>query len=148
MNIREATINDLDKLSVLFDGYRVFYRKDADLIAAKEFIAKRIQQKDSVIYVAINKNEELTGFVQLYPSFSSVRMQRLWILNDLYVESKYRGQGISKMLIDRCKEHCSATNGCGLLLETETSNHIGNQLYLKTDFHLEENNFYFWENNI
>jgi len=34
-----------------------------------------------------------------------------------------------------------------ILLETETSNTIGNKLYPSAGFHLEENNFYFWTNN-
>ena len=71
-------------------------------------------------------------------------MQRMWILNDLYVRKTFRGQGISKLLINKAKDLCRETNACGMLLETETSNDIGNKLYPATGFHLEENNFYFW----
>jgi len=39
--------------------------------------------------------DQLMGFAQLYPSFSSVSMKRLWILNDLFVSSEARGKYIS-----------------------------------------------------
>ena len=143
MNIRKAQISDLSQLSELFDLYRIFYRKESDLSAAENFIRARLEKEDAVIYVA-ESSDQLVGFTQLYPSFSSTRMQRMWILNDLYVHKTFRGQGISKLLINKAKDLCRETNACGMLLETETSNDIGNKLYPATGFHLEENNFYFW----
>lgn len=146
MHLRQANINDLLHITSLFDAYRVFYRKQSDPEAASSFLTDRLEKKDSIIYLAFSENEEAVGFVQLYPSFSSTRMQRLWILNDLYVDPKFRGLGISKLLIDRSKQLCKETNACGLQLETEKSNAIGNKLYPVTGFELEENNFYFWTN--
>ncbi len=146
MKVRQATINDLDQLASLFDKYRIFYRKSSNYEAAKSFLKERIEQKESIIYIVENENNDLLGFTQLFPSFSSTRMKRLWILNDLYVIEHMRGQGLSKLLINRCKEHCINSNACGISLETEQTNHIGNQLYNSTDFRLEGNNFYFWTN--
>ena len=70
----------------------------------------------------------------------------MWLLNDLYVAPDFRGQGISKQLINRAKELARTTEACGILLETEKSNTIGNQLYPRTGFELESNHFYFWTN--
>ena len=87
----------------------------------------------------------MAGFVQLYPLFSSTRMKRLWLLNDLYVNPGYRGQNISVQLINRAKELVNETSACGLMLETAKSNEIGNKLYPRTDFILdEEHYYYFW----
>ena len=79
MNIRKAQISDLSQLSELFDLYRIFYRKESDLSAAENFIRARLEKEDAVIYVA-ESSDQLVGFTQLYPSFSSTRMQRMWIL--------------------------------------------------------------------
>jgi len=145
MKIKQATLSDLEQLAVLFDLYRVFYRKKTDLASAKEFLTARIQNQESVIYIAVDDNGKLTGFVQLYPLFSSTRMKRLWLLNDLFVKKSYRGKGISKLLIQKCKAHAKATNACGLSLETEKSNLIGNRLYPVENFEVDsEHNYYFW----
>ncbi len=146
-NIRKVTIDDLPQLSNLFDCYRVFYKKQSDIAAGNNFLRERIINKESEIFVAESDDGKLVGFTQLYPLFSSTRMQRLWLLNDLYVPEDYRGKGISKQLIEAAKQMAKDTNACGLLLETAKTNTIGNQLYPATDFALEENsNFYFWTN--
>lgn len=146
IEIKKATISDLDQLLPLFDGYRVWYRKESDLNGGRTFLNNRLTGNDAVIYIAW-ANDKAVGFTQLYPSFSSTRMQRLWILNDLYVEIGQRGKGISKQLINAAKDLAVKTKACGLLLETEKNNEIGNNLYPATGFELEENNFYFWNVN-
>jgi ribosomal protein S18 acetylase RimI-like enzyme len=73
-------------------------------------------------------------------------MKRLWLLNDLFVDSPYRGLGISKILIDKAKDLAIRSGAAGLSLETAKSNLIGNNLYPSVGFRLEDEvNFYFWE---
>lgn len=147
MIIRKATKKDLKELSILFDNYRVFYEKESDLKSAQLFLLKRIENKESEIFIAENNEENLVGFVQLYPIFSSTKMQRLWLLNDLFVEKDYRGKGISVLLINESKKLCKETNACGIILETAKTNDIGNNLYPKTEFLLDkEHNYYSWNN--
>ena len=76
-------------------------------------------------------------------------MQRLWLLNDLFVVPAFRGQGVSKTLIEACRTFASQTGACGLSLETEKTNNIANQLYISTDWELDEDhNFYFLSTNL
>lgn len=146
MKIRQADINDLKPLSILFDSYRVFYRKESNLGEAEHFLKERLTREDSIIYVAEALSNNVVGFLQLYPLFSSTNMKRLWLLNDLFVAPKYRGQGISIGLIDHAKQLAKDTKSAGLMLETEKSNIIGNKLYPKADFKLDtEHNYYTWE---
>ena len=129
MQVREAKLSDLENLSDLFNSYRMFYGKKSDLKVANEFLRSRIENKDSKIFVC-DLNNELSGFVQLYPIFSSTRVSKYWLLNDLFVDIKKRGKGYSKLLIDRSKELVIESKACGMMLETEKSNDIGNMLYL------------------
>ena len=146
-SIRKAQKDDIAELAILFNRYRVFYRQQDDIPAAIRFISERMSAGDSHILVSVDENGILTGFTQLYPLYSSTRMKRLWLLNDLFVQEEYRGRGISKQLIAAAKELAILTNACGLLLETATSNQVGNQLYPATGFKLESgSNFYFWNN--
>tara|TARA_E500000178_G_scaffold62434_1_gene59294 strand:+ start:1788 stop:2231 length:444 start_codon:yes stop_codon:yes gene_type:complete len=144
MNIREAKKLDLDQLSILFDSYRMFYGKESNTIVSKNFLENRLSNKDSKLFIC-EVNNILTGFVQLYPLFSSTRVSKYWLLNDLFVDSKYRGKGYSKLLINKAKELVKKSNACGMMLETEKSNKIGNNLYPKTGFKINElSNFYEW----
>ncbi|MBB4806097.1 GNAT superfamily N-acetyltransferase [Chryseobacterium defluvii] len=145
-NTRKATSQDLVQLAKLFDQYRVFYNKESDIPAAEIFLKDRIENKDSEIFVA-EKDGRLVGFVQLYPIFSSTRMCRYWLLNDLYVNENHRGKGYSKELIEEAKELCRLSKASGVLLETGKSNDIGNQLYPACGFELYNSvNFYEWAN--
>ena len=144
MKVREAKLSDLKNLSVLFNSYRMFYGKKFDLEGAEEFLRSRIEKKDSKIFVC-DFNNELSGFVQLYPLFSSTRVSKYWLLNDLYVDVNKRGKGFSKLLIERSKELVIESKACGMMLETEKSNDIGNKLYPSTGFKKNElSNFYEW----
>ena len=145
MNYRKATLKDLDSLSELFDAYRMFYHKSTDLEGAKTFLEARISNKDSEIFVAENPVNKLLGFTQLYPLFSSTRMKKYWLLNDLFVHPDARGNGISVALIQKAKILVVESNACGMYLETDKTNLIGNNLYPKTGFKLNTTaNFYEW----
>lgn len=144
--IREFQSEYIDAVVNLFDAYRLFYKMDSNKVLAKKFLLERIANKESVIFVSENEVAVLTGFVQLYPIFSTTRLKRLWLLNDLFVDLAERGKGISKKLIQQAQKLCVETEGCGLILETAKSNVIGNLLYSATDFLLDENhNYYTWD---
>ncbi len=144
--IRLANSSDFHQLSILFDAYRAFYKKPSDPQGAFNFIKERVDKKEAVIFVE-EENGKLIGFTQLYPQFSSTRMQKTWLLNDLYILPNYRGRGISRKLIEAAKQLAIDTEAAGLLLETEKTNTIGNNLYPSAGFQLyNETNFYWWEN--
>tara|TARA_B110000967_G_C18893097_1_gene568709 strand:+ start:1473 stop:1919 length:447 start_codon:yes stop_codon:yes gene_type:complete len=145
MNYRTATLKDLHQLSELFDAYRRFYRKETDIVGAKSFLEKRISNNDSELFVAETTENKLVGFVQLYPLFSSTRMKKFWLLNDLFVHPESRSKGVSIALIKKAKALVRESKACGMILETEKSNLIGNSLYPKTGFELNmSSNFYEW----
>jgi len=142
---RKAEKKDLKQLAELFNAYRMFYQKKSDIEGALNFLSERIENSDSEIFVC-ESSKVLIGFVQLYPLFSSTRMKKYWLLNDLFVHQACRGKGISVGLIDKAKILVKQTNACGMMLETKKTNLIGNSLYLKTGFNLNEgSNFYEWE---
>lgn len=144
--VRQATKQDLEALSHLFDAYRQFYHKTPDLKGARDFLEARIDRNESVIYIIQNDLGHIVGFVQLYPLFSSTRLKRFWILNDLFVSPEFRGNGYSKALIEKAKDLCYATDACAMLLETSKMNAIGNHLYPSCGFQLRDDaNFYEWE---
>lgn len=128
VTVTEATSGDLDEVAALFDAYRVFYRQTSDLAAARAFLAERFRRRDSVVLLARHKDAAI-GFVQLYPSLSSVSMQRIWILNDLYVAPGGRRVGAGRRLMDRAREVAQASGAIRLELTTEKTNTTAQALY-------------------
>lgn len=147
MKIIEPKLDSIDPLVELFDLYRVFYGKKPDPQQARLFLTERIERQDSVIYLSLTDQNEGIGFIQLYPIFSSTRMCRHWLLNDLYVKKEYRGKGYSISLMEKAKQLAVQSRAAGLLLETEKTNVIGNKLYPQVGFSLDaEHNYYHWTN--
>lgn len=142
--VREAGLEDLEVLTDLFEAYRVWYQKEPDRAAARAFLHERIERSESVIYLAV-ADDKVVEFTQLYPLFSSTRMKRVWLLNDLFVQAAYRGKGISRLLLERAKELARQTGACEIMLETAKTNTIGNQLYPSAGFELGNDfNWYHW----
>jgi ribosomal protein S18 acetylase RimI-like enzyme len=128
MEVFQARFEHLEEVSKLFDQYRVFYKSSSDLEAAKKFIQERLQKDDSMIFVVSNEGH-LIGFTQLYPSFSSVSMKRVWILNDLFVEESYRKKGFAKSLISAAENFAKETGAARIILSTQVSNITAQSLY-------------------
>ncbi|MBD2199214.1 MULTISPECIES: GNAT family N-acetyltransferase [Calothrix] len=128
MKVFLADTDHLESLSILFDKYRVFYGQLSDIEAAKEFLKERFKHNGSVVFVA-QDNGEIIGFTQLYPSFSSVSMKRVWILNDLYVKESYRRQKVATLLIHAAQEYAKQSGAVRIVLATHISNTTAQKLY-------------------
>lgn len=140
MEVFLANINHLESVSLIFDQYRIFYNQASNIEAAKEFLKERFEKNDSVVFAA-NDNGKLIGFTQLYPSFSSVSMKRVWILNDLYVEESYRRRGIAKLLMSAAEEYAKESGAVRVILATQISNITAQKLYEARDY-IKNEEFY------
>lgn len=141
MIIRRAKKKDIDSLSVLFDKYRIFYKQQSDVDNARSFLKKRLKRKESVIFVAEERNE-LIGFTQLFPIFSSVSMKRTWLLNDVYVNERSRGMGAGAKLLDAATAFGAETKSKWLLLQTAADNFTAQKVYEKNGWVRETDFFY------
>lgn len=142
MTITHAKLKDLNTLTVLFNSYRMFYNQESDIVAAKRFLTQRFIKSDSVIYVA-HVNDKAVGFTQLFPLYSSVSMKPMYLLNDLFVDSNYRNQGIGETLINRAKQLCKTENNKGLAIHTAIDN-PAQHLYERLGFVKDTDLQFFW----
>jgi len=128
MEVRQATVEDLDALVPLFDAYRQFYRQPSDLDGSRRFLLARFENHESVVFVALREGCAI-GFVQLYPSFSSTAMARIFVLNDLFVHSHQRRGGAGAALLRKAAEYGRAEGALRLSLRTELTNSTAQSLY-------------------
>lgn len=127
--IRPADASDIDRIAPMFDAYRQFYGKPPDPDLARAFIDERLQRSESVILLAEEDSGRALGFVQLFPSFTSVQARRLWVLNDLFVSKDARGQGVGRALMNAARDHAVKTGAKRLTLETMEDNERAWALY-------------------
>jgi ribosomal protein S18 acetylase RimI-like enzyme len=128
-NIRHANTDDLEALAVLFDQYRQFYEQMPNVVLAKNFIAERLNNKDSVIFVAENEAKNLVGFCQIYPSFCSVAAAKIGVLYDLFVDASARKTGAGRALMLAAHEYAAKNGMARLDLSTAKNNLTAQALY-------------------
>ena len=138
ITVRHAGVCDLDALAALFDAYRQFYKQVGNIAAARAFLAERIAREQSVVLVA-QQDGAAIGFTQLYPLFSSVRLGRTWLLNDLYVVPAARRLGTARALLDAACRFARERGALGLELETGIDNITAQALYRSAGWQLGEN---------
>lgn len=145
MEIKNASLSDLELIVPLFDAYRVFYEQSSDFDASRSFIKERFFNNETVIFLAL-ENDDPVGFTQLYKTFSSVSLQPFYILNDLFVSPEFRKKGTGEALLDHAKSFCQKQGFKGLALETATNN-PAQKLYERMGWEKDEDYFhYFWKN--
>lgn len=135
MRIIKATLEHLDLLSPLFVKYREFYGELSYPQASRDFLEKRLRREESVIYLALaDDDSRLLGFCQLYPSFSSLSLKRVWILNDIYVAEDARRQLVADRLITQAKKMARETQAVRLRVSTSSNNDVAQKVYESIGF--------------
>ncbi|MEX6687446.1 GNAT family N-acetyltransferase [Danxiaibacter flavus] len=137
MTIKRIDQSESDLVTELFNEYRMFYGQSPDLSLAEKFINTRLENNESVIFVALEQHgQEIkpVGFTQLYPVYSSVRACKNWILNDLFVKKEYRGKGARYQLIKNAMDFAQTNGATYMQLETATDNYNAQKLYESIGF--------------
>ena len=138
ITISRAEAGDSARLAPLFDSYRGFYELAADLEGAERFLRERLERKDSIVlYATAQESRAILGFVQLYPCFSSLRMQPTLILNDLYVHQDARRRGIARSLLQGAYALACERGAVFLHLETAKTNRAARGLYESEGYELD-----------
>ena len=126
--IAPVTLDEVAEVAPLFDRYRVFYGQASSLQGAVDFLTKRLVNFESAVYLA-RAGAEAAGFAQMYPTFSSVALGPVWILNDLYVEPAFRRRGIARLLLHTAVAHARDDHARRIILQTAETNHAARALY-------------------
>ena len=129
LNVRLARVDDVDQLTELVEQYREFYKQTRSE-KTRSYLVDRISNNESVIFVA-EKDTVLVGFTQCYPTFSTVSLSHIWLLNDLYVDPGHRGQHIADRLMQTAEKASKDSGATRIWLRTAHSNEPAQGLYEK-----------------
>jgi ribosomal protein S18 acetylase RimI-like enzyme len=138
--IRKATTKDLDQLTNLFDQYVVFYKKPSNLEKHYSYLKERLENNEATIFVASDdeNDDKIIGFALIYVTFSSLALNKILILNDLFVDSSARKKGIGEKLILQTVELAKELGANDIRLRTAKNNTVAQGLYQKMGFVRED----------
>lgn len=126
--VRDAQRSDLNAVAELFDQYRQFYEQAPDLPLALDFITRRFDNAESVILVA-ERDSQLVGFCQLYPTFCSVEAKPIYSLYDLFVAPAARKLGVGRLLLKAAEAKAATEGKARMDLTTAKTNFTAQSLY-------------------
>lgn len=126
--VRQAARSELDELAALFDRYRQFQGQKSDPAAARSFLRERFDHGESIVFVAHDGGTPV-GFAQLYPSFSSVSLSRIFVLNDLFVHESARRRGVACRLLAAIEAYAWSVGAARLTLNVARDNGSAQHLY-------------------
>jgi len=125
--ISRATVSDLAELHVLVEKYRAFY-KQPENEKTLSYQEQRLKNDQAVVFIA-RVDGEAVGFTLLYPTFSTVSLSDIWLLNDLYVDESARGKGIASQLMDVAEVAAKEAGATRVFLRTANDNLPAQSLY-------------------
>ncbi|MBD9427418.1 MULTISPECIES: GNAT family N-acetyltransferase [unclassified Pseudomonas] len=135
MRIVQATLEHLDLLTPLFIKYREFYGELPFPDSSRKFLETRLKRKESIIYLALADDEDkLLGYCQLFPSYSSLSLKRVWILNDIFVAEDARRMLVADRLLQTAKQMAKETNAVRMRVATSVSNEVAQKTYESIGF--------------
>jgi ribosomal protein S18 acetylase RimI-like enzyme len=134
-----AEVEHLDAVAMLLDRYRMFRGQVSNLPAVRHFLFERMLNHESVIFLAQDKiSGQAFGFLQLFPTFSSLALDAVWILSELFVMPEVRGQGVASKLTLEAIDLVRKRQDRGLLLEIPPDNQEARELFESLGFAPDE----------
>lgn len=124
-----SQVTDASEIELLFEAYRAFY-DHVPSEQARQFLQARIINQESIAFVMKDSGMPI-GFVQLYPTFSSLQCQKAFVLNDMYITAAYRNKGLGQQLLEEVFAFATRQDACYITLETMPTNAPAKALYQK-----------------
>ena|SRR5579884_1031867 len=134
--IKAAELGDAETLGELFDAYRRFYGRPAAPSAARRYVEERITNGPTRFFLS-RAEGRTTGFVHLLPSFDTLKMAPMWLLEDLYVIPSARLSGTGTALLRHAEAFARETGASRLTLSTAHDNHRAQRLYERNGWVLD-----------
>jgi N-acetylglutamate synthase-like GNAT family acetyltransferase len=104
INIRPATLDDIDALVPLVERYRTTLEKKSDPQAVRNFISDRIRYNQTLIFLGFC-NDTLCGMLQVSPIYCYRALRIQWMLDNLYVLPEYEKFPVKLQLVKAAKRH-------------------------------------------
>jgi GNAT superfamily N-acetyltransferase len=130
--IRSAQSDDLNVLTELMYEYIVdFYKRPKPPIEKVQNLIKMLSDHHEGIQFVAQHDEKLVGFATLYFSYSTLRAEKVAIMNDLYVIESERGSGVATELFKACHQYSKEYDCAYMSWVTASDNKRAQRFYEK-----------------
>ncbi len=144
MTLVPAQLTHVQAIVPIMEEYRKFCGFDSQEKETQAFITHLIKDNKSVMLLVIEaQSQQVMGFVNLYPSYSTLALKPIWLLNDLAVSSQFRGRGLAKTLMNGALEFAKESGAIRIEFKTEVTNTRAQALYNSLGFSIDEDNVYY-----
>lgn len=109
----------IDQFVIVVDEYRKFCGFNLSPEATKGFFKNLHKENKAATFIAISEEYEIMGFINLYPSYSTLSLRKIWILNDLGVSSRFRRLGVAQALIKKSIEFAKESGSIRIELKLQ-----------------------------
>ena len=128
--IEKVTDKNIDEVLPLIREYQVFYGvEEIDEKKNKLFFSQFVKSNENGVLHLYRVDQKAIGFTTIYKGFSSTRVKAVAVLNDLYVQPEYRGNGYGKELITNAFNMAKAMGFSRLQWLTAEENQTAQKLY-------------------
>jgi ribosomal protein S18 acetylase RimI-like enzyme len=93
-----------------------------------------LKKRKSIYIVMAHMDEEAAGLVITIEGFSTFAAKPLFNIHDVVVAPRFRGRGISKMMLEKVEQEARTRGCCKLTLEVLEHNHVAKNLYRSFGF--------------
>lgn len=130
--IEKVTSQSLEQVLPLIKAYQLFYGvEEIDEKKNRAFFAQFTKNQENGVLHLYKVADKTVGFTTIYKGFSSTRSETIAILNDLYIQPSYRGNGYAKALINNALITAKAMGFSRLQWLTSEENETAQKLYNK-----------------
>jgi GNAT superfamily N-acetyltransferase len=120
----------LEQLLPLVAAYQRFYEvDDIDEERNRAFFTRFVAPSDDGVLLAAWRDEQLLGYACLYWHFTSLVPAETVLMNDLFVVTEARGQGVGRALIEASAAAARHRGAHHLEWATAPSNETAQRLY-------------------
>ncbi|QYR23908.1 GNAT family N-acetyltransferase [Paenibacillus sp. sptzw28] len=105
--VRSAELKDLTSLTELMYEYIVgFYQNPGPPIDNVHHLIRTLFDKQHGIQFVVEEIGRLVGFATLYFTFSTMKTDKIAVMNDLFVKEPFRDTELESQLYLACKKYC------------------------------------------
>jgi GNAT superfamily N-acetyltransferase len=135
VRIEPISAPQLETLLPMIAAYQRFYEvavEEIDEERNRAFFARFLAPSEDGLLLGAWSGDELAGYACLYWHFTSLVPAETVLMNDLYVDQRWRSQGIGRALIEASAEVASERGAHRLEWATAPDNATAQRLYDST----------------
>jgi GNAT superfamily N-acetyltransferase len=131
--VEPVSPQQMEALLPMIAAYQAFYEvDDIDGERNRAFFSRFLAPSDDGLLLGAWRGERLVGYACLYWHFTSLVPAETVLLNDLYVETSARGEGVGRALIEASARVARERGAHHLEWATAPDNEAAQRLYDRT----------------